>query len=65
NQEMLLAHRHFWVDEPKPESSNLQCLNVEEYALYDQLRRDYWGDRVRLEQEKIGFDFLIKALQEL
>lgn len=65
DQELFLAHRQFWVDEPKPESASLQRLNAEEYTLYDQLRRNHWGDRVRLEQEKIGFDFLIKALREL
>jgi hypothetical protein len=40
-------------------------LTVEESALYDQLRRNHWGDRVRLEQEKISFDYLLAALGRL
>jgi hypothetical protein len=38
-------------------------LSAEESALYDQLRQNHWGDRIRLEQEKIGFDFLLDALR--
>jgi hypothetical protein len=30
-------------------------LNAEESTLFDQLRQNHWGDRVRLEQEMIGF----------
>lgn len=65
NQEVLLAHRFFWGTEPQPETANLQRLNAEEEMLYNQLRKNYWSDCVRLEQEKIGFDFLIDVLQLL
>ncbi len=59
----LLAHRPFWGIEARPETKHLLRLNAEESALYDQLRRNHWGDRIRLEQERIGFDFLLDALK--
>ena len=47
----------------QPETGTLARLNSEESELYDQLRQNHWGERVRLEQERIGFDFLREALQ--
>nr|WP_321466155.1 Wadjet anti-phage system protein JetD domain-containing protein [uncultured Desulfobulbus sp.] len=61
----LLAHRALWGVETQPETGTLMRLNPEEYALYDQLRQNHWGERVRLEQERIGFDFLRDVLQRL
>jgi hypothetical protein len=63
DQQTLLAHRPLWGVEQKPEAGNLDRLNEEESALYDQLRRNRWGERIRLEQERIGFDFLVEALR--
>lgn len=65
DQRTLLAHRPLWGTEARPETANLARLNTGEGALYDQLRRNRWGDRIRLEQERIGFDFLLDALQPL
>jgi len=47
------------------EKGNLTLLTAEESILYDQLRRNHWGDRVRLEHEKISFDYLLAALGRL
>ncbi|MFN2366325.1 MAG: DUF3322 domain-containing protein [Desulfurivibrionaceae bacterium] len=58
----LLAHRSLWGIEAQPEKGRLERLNIEEKALYDQLRENHWGDRIRLEQERIGFDFLLEVL---
>ncbi len=65
DQQTLLAHRPLWGDETQPETANLARLNAEESALYDQLRHNHWGNRVRLEQERIGFDDLCRALRVL
>ena len=65
DQQTLLAHRALWGVETQPETGALTRLNAEESALYDQLRRNHWGDRVRLEQERIGFDFLSDVLRRL
>ncbi len=61
----LLAHRSLWGVEAQPETGTLARLNSEESVLYDQLRRNHWGDRVRLEQERIGFGFLHDVLRGL
>jgi hypothetical protein len=65
DERTLLAHRAHWGVEEEPETAELMRLNAEERALYDGLRRNRWGDRIRLEQERIGFDFLLAALRRL
>jgi hypothetical protein len=65
DRETLLAHRPQWGSEPQPETRDLVRLTCQENALYDDLRRNRLGDRIRLEQEKIGFDWVVKALRNL
>ncbi|MDY6831743.1 MAG: DUF2220 domain-containing protein, partial [Thermodesulfobacteriota bacterium] len=65
DQRTLLAHSALWGVEMQPETGTLTRLNSEESALYDQLRQNHWGEHVRLEQERIGFDFLRDVLREL
>lgn len=53
----LLDHRALWVTEPQPHRAEaIEHLNTAEQALYRELRGDRWGVRVRLEQERIGWD---------
>ena len=61
----LLEHRTLWGIEAQPETGNLVRLTAEESELYDQLRWNHWRDRIRLEQERIGYDFLREVLQRL
>jgi len=63
DQQTLLAHRALWGVEKQPKTGTLARLNSEESALYIQLLQNHWGDHVRLEQERIGFDFLREALR--
>lgn len=65
DQRTLLAHRPLWGEEAQPETGELARLTSMERALYDQLRQNHWGDRVRLEQERVGFDFLRDVLRRL
>ena len=65
DQKTLLNHQPLWGVEVQPETGTLVRLNAEESALYDQLRQNHWGERVRLEQERIRFDFLLEVLQTL
>ncbi len=65
DQQTLLAHRALWGVEKQPETAMLGRLNAEESLLYDQLRHNHWGVSVRLEQERIGFDFLRDVLRRL
>lgn len=65
DQQTLLAHRPLWGVERQPEMGNLSRLSADESALFDQLRQNHWGEQVRLEQERIGFDYLCDALRRL
>ena len=65
DQQTLLNHQPLWGIEVQPETGTLARLNPGESALYDQLRQNHWGERVRLEQERIRFDFLLEVLQTL
>ncbi|PIE64086.1 MAG: hypothetical protein CSA26_09995, partial [Desulfobacterales bacterium] len=61
----LLAHRALWGVEPRPETAALCRLTHQENALYNKLRDNHWGERLRLEQERIGFDFLRDVLDTI
>lgn len=53
----LLEHRALWVTEPQPHRADaIEHLDAAEQALYRDLRGDRWDVRVRLEQERIGWD---------
>lgn len=58
----LMAFEAHWGEEEKPMNRDLPRLNPQERALYDDLRDMRLGQRVRLEQEKIGFGWVEVAL---
>lgn len=60
----LLAHQSFWEQEGSPESRDLARLTPEERRLYDALRTDRFANRLRLEQERIGFNWLKDTLKK-
>jgi len=63
DRETLLAHRPQWTEEPEPTLRDLVGLNAAERALYDDLRWKRLGEQaVRLEQERIGFAYVERAL---
>lgn len=60
----LLAHRHLWGEEPQPQrTETVAHLDQAEQQLYRDLRGDRWGVRVRLEQERIGWDTVQIAIR--
>jgi len=63
DRETLLAHRGAWGREPQPTRRELDRLDPHERSLYDDLRGDVLGERVRLEQERIRFSWLQRALR--
>jgi hypothetical protein len=65
DRETLLEHQALWGVEPSPETGALMRLTTEESALYGQLGRNELGSQIRLEQEKIGFEWLVEALGAL
>lgn len=62
DREVLDAHRGSCVLEPKQVTRDLERLTPDEFALYDDLRGNRLGDRLRLEQERIGFDVVRTAV---
>ncbi len=54
----LLAHRDRWVTEDRPTKSALTRLTPDEQALYSELVEDSFDVRVRLEQERIDWQWV-------
>lgn len=65
DRETLLGHQHLWVAEPKPRNDQLSRLTAAESAVYDELRENRLGERVRLEQERVRYGLVIDALKRL
>lgn len=63
----LLAHRDLWgaEEEGKRHLGELTRLTVAERTLFDALRTDYFGERLRMEQERLGFDWVRAAIAGL
>jgi hypothetical protein len=63
DQGTLLAHRDLWVEERQPAAADvLPLLTPTEEAVYTGLKQNVWGNHVRLEQERISWDFAQTAL---
>lgn len=61
----LLAFAAHWGTETKPTQRDLPRLTPTEQALYDDLREHRLRKNLRLEQERIGFEWLKAALAAL
>jgi hypothetical protein len=61
----FLAHRPMWVTEGTPSTESLTRLTEPENALRRELLRGTWGERLRLEQERIGFRWVREVLEKL
>jgi hypothetical protein len=61
----LLAHRERWVTEAAPTGAALARLDANEQALYADLVSDRFGAHVRLEQERIDWNWAVDRLAEL
>jgi hypothetical protein len=62
DQATLLAHRPLWGREDTPTQRNLTRLHPDEASLYDDLCANRLAPALRLEQERIGFDWVGQAL---
>ena len=65
DRETLFQHRSAWASEASVQTTDLLRLDSAESALFDELRRHQHGEGVRLEQERIRFGWVQKALQRL
>jgi hypothetical protein len=63
DRETLLAHRDRWIIEASPTGSRLDRLTADEQALYQDLVTDRLGERVRLEQERVDWDWAAERLR--
>ena len=62
----LFEHQAHWTDEPQPTLRDLPRLNDDERRLYDDLRWQRLRDEpLRLEQERIGFGWVLRAVAAL
>jgi hypothetical protein len=61
----LMAFEAHWGIEEKQTVRDLERLDAEERALYDDLRDNRFGSYLRLEQERIGFRWVQCALADL
>lgn len=64
DRETLLAHEERWGEESSPTTAQLANLDDAEAALYADLVTDRYGNRVRLEQERIDWDWALPRLGE-
>lgn len=58
----LLAHREMWGEETSPSRAALGRLTLEEARVYEGLQSGSYGDRVRLEQELVGWEWALETL---
>ena len=58
DEETLLGHRHLWVYEKEQHTAGeLPMLTASERAVYHDLRDQRWGINVRLEQERVAWNY--------
>jgi hypothetical protein len=65
DRQTLLAHRSLWVHEQTPHGGSLVRLNQEEQELFKDLATNRLGEGIRLEQERIPFGWVQRALDAL
>jgi len=62
DEKTLLHHKIFWTQEQKPETRDLTRLNREEKRLYNKLVDNVFANKLRLEQERVSYSYLIRIL---
>ena len=65
DRDTFLAFKPLWTAERSPTTLDLARLTTEELDLFNDLRYNRLGARLRLEQERIGFDWIEERLREL
>jgi hypothetical protein len=67
DRDTLIAYRDLWTEELSGTRvlQDLPGLDPDERSLYDDLRNDRLGDRVRLEQERIPYAMVERAILNL
>ena len=62
----LRSHAELWTQEKVPHTAEaLPLLTQAEQSVYQALKRNIWGQNVRLEQERIAWDVAWRVLRDL
>lgn len=67
DRDTLMSHRDLWTEELSATRvlHDIPGLDPHEQALYDDLRHDRLGDRVRLEQERVSYQLVERTIAGL
>jgi hypothetical protein len=65
DRETLMVHKPLWGNEKDQAFQNLPLLTADEQDLFNDLRDNRIRERLRLEQEFIGFNWIENALSML
>lgn len=66
DEQTLMLHRTLWGREPEPSSAQaLSHLTHDEQSVFAALKTDRWGEQVRLEQERVSWDYAMAKLREI
>jgi hypothetical protein len=63
DRETLMEHRSLWVREAARHPGPLLRLTADEASMFETLSADRLAERVRLEQERIGFRWVMRAIE--
>jgi hypothetical protein len=63
DRETLLAHRDRWGFESSPTRARLDYLTRTEQALYTDLVEDVYAPSLRLEQERLDWEWVVRAVE--
>jgi hypothetical protein len=63
----LLKFKPFWGNEPESKrfQGELHHLNTSERSLYERLVDNFYGERIRLEQERIGYQWVLEQIKQM
>lgn len=62
----LLRHRELWVEEKEPHpAESLPILSNSEQTVYQAMKKNVWGQNIRLEQERIAWDYAWQVLLQV
>jgi hypothetical protein len=63
DEETLFSHKELWTSEKEQHSaSSLSGLSSAESHVYQSLKQNLWGHHVRLEQERISWETVMRAI---
>lgn len=65
DEQTLLHHREFWGDEDSQHAAQtLPLLKNDEQLVYQKLKQHFWKNNLRLEQERINWEYAMNIFRE-